>query len=191
MTDTDDLTSAMQALVDVDDPRPMRAALDAIFSFNKVYRVRFVGEYARLNPVVDAVLSGAKDYNAIKLLIDARRQDADRALMFPPVEHKYDQRTAQRVLMRERRERSSRALRIENKIRPPEDKLFGVTRLEFERATLARWGRELERDLSIERERHGGVLPRAERARIRHKFWTDIDAQLDAKEAELRRQGKM
>lgn len=186
------LTRAFARLAEAEDPASMRAALDTIFNFNRIYPVRFVGQQEWMNPIVDEVMSKRRTYDDIKLLVDAARQRKDLELMWPPVEEKYDKRTAQRVLMRERRERSKRARLIENAKRSEKDQLRGNARLEFERQALAKWGRELERLLEHARNRPGrdGRLPRDEMARIRHAFWGSVDEQLDKEEIALRKQGK-
>jgi len=189
---TDEVVGAIVRLAQEEDPATMRAALDTILGYNRVYPVRFKGELEFLNPLLDLVLEHPEQFGIVKTMIDARRLEAHREIMFPPPPpDKFHRAAAQRTIMQVRRERARRATLIENAMRPERDRLMGHARLEFQRKVLLKWGADLKRQLDEARHGRGGVrLKRPAYDAICDRFWANIDAEMERQEAQLRRDGK-
>ncbi len=187
-----ELEQAMLDLVQEPDPRYKRSVLDAAAQWNRAAPVRFVGELAVLNPILELMLEDEKAFAQVSMLIDGRRAGAGMEMMWPPEEpEKFDRVANQRRIMAERRARSGRALNLENAVRSERNRLYGNARLEFERRVLAGWGKRLDRTLEAARTRAGGRLSKEEAARIRAAHWANVDAEMDAQEEQLRREGKL
>lgn len=193
MSEMDAREAAILRLIEEKDPRVLRSILAAAETWNRVAPVRFIGEMAVLNPVLDAMVNDPAEFARISTLVDSRREKAGLEWMWPPEEpEKFDRNAYQRRHMQARRDRSGRAWKLENAQRSDRHKIEGSARLEWEANVLHKWGRVLENRLAdLRRKSPTGSLPKEVVAKIRSTYWAGIDAELDALEAQLRKEGKL
>lgn len=178
------LLDAINLLVGEDDPRYSLEALEAVLTLRQRFPVRLTGPLADLNALIALREDDPEKWPPVQALIDGKRAEADLPLCWP--EPKFDKREYQRRLMALRRERSGRALEIENMQREDRDKLRGVLRLEYERRQLATWGEQVDAIIAARKEAAGGKICKNQIDAIKLKFWEELDAALDEREAAVR-----
>lgn len=177
------LVDAVGALVDLDNERAQRYghAVESMARFRARHPDAWLGyELEPLNPLVALAETDTDGFSRVQLLIDEKRRARGAAPIWPDAaERGFDKPEYQRLLMQERRQRSRRALEIENMRRPERARLMGNARLEFENRVIAGWGNQLRDNLDKARKEAGGRLPKERLASIREAFWKRIDSQLD------------
>lgn len=181
------LLEAINHLIAEHDPRYMREALDAVGQLRGSYPVKLTAELAVLNPLTLLREADPVAYAKVQALVDARRSEAGLALCWPPEGPAvFDKLAYQRRLMALRRERSGRALMIENLQRPERDKLVGTNRLEYENRQLSAWGDEADRRVALAKQAAGGKISREQINAIKQRYFESLEAELDEREAAVR-----
>jgi hypothetical protein len=185
---TEELTAAIQDLVNEENPRFKREALDALVAFNHNLPARFTGTLAVLNPVVDLMLGPVDKFNQIAVLIETRRLAAGLPLLWPPREQaRFDKRIYQANYMAERRRRAAQAVSIENAKRGERNPLEGPSRIEYERKVTSAGARERDRQVRAARASSGGHMSHEQTLLLRQNFWARVDEDLNRELDTLRR----
>lgn len=186
-TDREALLEAVNDLIHDPDPRLKKDALDAIAPVAKLYPVRLAGEMKVLNPLVVLRNTDQTAWEAVKKLIDKKRELGSLPVLWPePGKPKFDIREYQRQLMAQIRERTSRACELENLQRSDRDRLIGNARLEFMRQTGLAWGKRRDALLASAAADAGRKLTKPEQDAIRDTFWATVDRELDERESAIR-----
>lgn len=182
------LVEAIQQLVEADDAHEQVSIMETVAHLARRYPVRLDGRYALLHELMRLMNADPDAYARIKQLINEKRIARGQPPAWPePEPPKFDKVVYQLELMAQRRLRSGRAVEIENMLRSERDRLMGNTRLEFERHQLAVWGKQLKDKLASLKASQG-TIPREQQDAIRHKFWSQVDAELDEREAHARQE---
>lgn len=181
------LLDAINYLIDEPDPRYPLEALQATSALRPRYPVKLSSSLSLLNPLLELQVSDPGAFERVQGLIDSRRTQAGRDPCWPKeAPEKFDKRAYQRRLMALRRERSGRALAIENMQRSERDKLVGTTRVDYENRQLAAWGELAEARVEAAKKAAGGKISREQIAAIKHRFFESLEAELDEREAAVR-----
>jgi hypothetical protein len=178
---SDAVKLAVLSLLEDKDPAYKRDALSALLQMNRFYPVRFVGALTELNVLINMALTDPSGYEAVKAIVDARRFAQHKPMMFPPEEMRRERNLTQRDLMRQRRSRTSFALRIENALRaqrPGAVLLTGNARTEFETKVMQKWGKQLKQRIDQARGRDNVRLTRETLNNISNQFWEEIQCEL-------------
>lgn len=183
------LLESLQFLVSAEDPHGPVTSLEAVLRVARVHPVKLTGELSALNPLLQLALEDREAFEKCKALVDRKREAAGKPLAWPPEPPEtFSKAEYQRQLMAKRRERSGRAVDIENLQRDERDKLVGSRRLDFENHQLKVWGEQLRKILAAARTDAGGSISKEHELAIRTKFWDGVDVALDEKEELVRRE---
>jgi hypothetical protein len=165
--------------------------------------VRFTGELAVYNPLVELAAEDAVAFRAVVRLIMRKR--AGKNVPFAPLrallhgeseaERQLWHREAESIkaevnrgYVAAMRERLRRLVKIENMQRSPSNQLVGQARIDFQSATWAKWA---ERRVAVleaaASNKPSGRLTRAEAREVVEAFRDNIDRELDEMEAAARR----
>lgn len=189
------LKAAVQFLIDAspEDARRYREVLSASLPCISTLPVRFSPEYALLDPFIDAAKEEQQGNPGLLDRLYGVVQQNRRDDVFAPqdADNKTSGRntnTYMRALMRERRERASRAVDIENMGRPESKKLKGAARHQFIRKVETDWTTRREaymEQLRAEEQRVSGRrrLSKAQVTAACEHFWDKVDTELDELES--------
>lgn len=170
--DKDELLTTVKFLVNLEeaDARRYSNALSDVLSLSHRYQLKFRGDFAVLNPLIDLHYDDKDVYNDVIQMVNKRRDDS----VFDNRSRKY-----MAEFMREKRAREKRALDIENASRPESQQLKGTARLNFLRKVSNEWNERRLNMLAQAREQAGGRLTTAKSDELLALFWKQIDKELD------------
>jgi hypothetical protein len=170
----------------------MFEALDEVVPVARRLGVRFVGQFAELNPLLDLAVERRDHYDNVMHLIEEKREAAG----LPPLDtHRKDVEQGDRTaymadFMARKRQRERKAAEIENMLRPESQQLIGRSRLEFMQLQSAKWKKQLDALIEARRREAGGErVKRAELDALRQTFWDSVDRELDEMEEYARKEG--
>lgn len=185
------LVDAVGVMVDLDNETAQRygQTVESMARFRTRHPDAWLGyELEVLNPLVNLAERDPDGFTRVQSLIDGKREQRGAEAIWPdPNDERFDKTEYQRILMQERRQRSRRALEIENMQRSERDKLVGSARLDFENRVIAQWGAELQKTLAEARQAASGRLNKERQAAIRERFWSSVDDRLDEEYENTRR----
>jgi hypothetical protein len=181
------LLEAVNHMIAETDPRYTLEALQATSTLRARHPVKLSGVLSVLNPLLELQDDNPVGFQRIQGLIDARRTHAGLAPCWPKGDpEKFDKNAYQRQLMAMRRERSGRALAIENMQRTERDRLVGTNRLEYENRQLGLWGEKADILVDEAKKASGGRISRDQIAAIKQRFFESLEVELDEREAAVR-----
>lgn len=182
------LRDAVNALATRDDVAPAFAALAPAVEFSRRYPIQLSGHAAFLNPLLDLGRDDPDALQRLLSLVESKRAAAGLAPLVPEKDSAFDRTEYQRQFMDQKRQRTRRAVDIENMRRPERDQLRGTARMDFQDLVAAKWKKELDEIEARAREAApDGRLSRETWTSMRQKFWSGIDKRLDEEEAVVRR----
>lgn len=180
---------AVQELADMTNPARAVEIVEDVARFALRYPVKLTGELAGLNPLLKLAMRDPGMYQTALGLVDKWRAKNGLPPVKPPPEPKaYDKTESQRQLMAMRRRLAGRAIEMDNQQRPEADRLKGPRRMEAEGRWLKKQGDRLREIEARARDAAGGVIPKAQLAAIKEKFWSGLDAELDERAEQLRQE---
>lgn len=180
-TDKAALAEAVEFLIEDSEAIGLFRQLTGVYELaKKGVPVRLVGRPSILNPLLTLWLEDEAAAARVIALINRKREAHD----LPPVgDQDYNRRAYMRDLMAQKRERGRRLVELFNQLRSEDEKLQGVTRMEFERYHGNRWFEvKKERELAL-RQRLGRRLTADEQREINSTLWAEVDQELDDLEA--------
>lgn len=182
MLDIDEVKVAARLLVTASNAPALYDMLSTATRKFAHLPIKMTGEYAQMNPLLEAYREDRETYDAVvQWAIDKRKQR-----LLPPLCDEKQQNKADymREFMFDLRQRWRKAVQIENLLRSERDKLRGEPRRAFERKCTKAWGIQREALLDAERRRLGvQSLPRETMTEVLKNFWAHVDHQLDELEA--------
>lgn len=172
------LLHAVNVLVSMQDAETLFGELTALLPTAKKLGVRFTGDRAVVNPLLELALDNEEQFQSVIELIERKRAEAGLPPMQPPFGG-FNKTAYQREFMQAKRERERRAAAIENMNRSERTQLRGRSRLDFMQAQAAKWKDRRDRLLEQARMKAGRRLRRDEVDALLQAFWSTVDRELD------------